>query len=192
MDGNGEQLLFPFGGEDASAPASPREGSDAELTAFSRTLLRELQLPALAERLDIAWNPRMRSSAGRATWPSALVELNPRLADIAEEEIERTLRHELAHLVAYERARHTRIDAHGPEWQQACADLGIPGESATHRLPLPTRKQKRRWRYQCLACGKHIDRVRRIRHRVACHHCCREKNEGRFDPRFELVERKLG
>ena len=133
----------------------------------------------------------MRSSAGRATWPHALVELNPRLTSIAQEEVTRTLLHELAHLVAYERSGRRRIEAHGREWQQACADLGIPGEKATHSLPLPTRKIARRWRYHCLGCQTHFDRVRRFKGHVACHSCCQRHNGGKYHQRFQLVEQKL-
>lgn len=185
-----DQLDFSF--PDENEPKLPvAEGLDENLGAHARELLADLKLKTLAARVEVFWNSRMRSSAGRATWPSALIELNPRLREISAHEVERTLRHELAHLVAFERKRSTKIDAHGSEWQKACADLGIPGEKATHRLPLPSRKLQRQWRYLCLACGKHIDRVRRIKTRVACHDCCRKKNQGRFDSRFQLIERKL-
>ncbi len=42
--------------------------------------------------------------------------------------IERTLRHELAHALAWERRRSR---GHGRVWQSYCAALGIPGERAT-------------------------------------------------------------
>ena len=44
--------------------------------------------------------------------------------------LDQTILHELAHLVAYERNPSRAIKGHGREWQLACADLGIPGESA--------------------------------------------------------------
>ena len=57
------------------------------------------------------------------------MELNPRLKQLPvpqrASEIRRTLRHELAHLVAYVRAGRRRIKPHGEEWKQACKDLGI-------------------------------------------------------------------
>ena len=63
-------------------------------------------------------------------------------------EVERTLRHEAAHLLAHWRAGRRRIQTHGPEWRQACADLGIPGETVTHTLPLaPRRRQAARLRH---------------------------------------------
>lgn len=190
MPSRPNQLDFSFP-EENKPPQITSEGRNENLSLQARDLIDKLKLAGLAARVDIVWNPRMRSSAGRATWPSALIELNPRLLEISASEVERTLRHELAHLVAFERARSTKIDAHGLEWQQACADLGIPGETATHRLPLPSRKLQRQWRYLCLACGKKIERVRRIKTRVACHDCCRIKNNGRYDSRFQLIERQI-
>ena len=166
-------------------------GMDTELTKMSMDLLLDLGLDELAKRVSVSWNRRMRSSAGRATWPTALVELNPRLPEISKEEVRRTLLHELAHLVAYERYGKRRIQAHGLEWQQACSDLGIPGEKATHRLALPSRSMKRRWRYQCPSCETSFDRVRRYKGRVACYECCRSVNGGDYHESFRLLELSL-
>jgi len=166
-------------------------GMDTELTKMCTDLLLDLGLERLAMKVGVRWNRRMRSSAGRATWPTALIELNPRLPDISKEEVRRTLLHELAHLVAYERCGNRRIQAHGIEWRQACADLGIPGEQATHRLELPSRSMKRRWRYQCPSCATSFDRVRRFKGRVACYECCRSVNGGEYHESFRLMEISL-
>jgi predicted SprT family Zn-dependent metalloprotease len=44
---------------------------------------------------------------------------------VVHDEIDRTLRHELAHLLAQFRVGRRRIAPHGPEWRIACRDLGI-------------------------------------------------------------------
>jgi len=80
----------------------------------------------------VSWNPRMQTTAGRAWWPDRMIELNPKLRECGEEEVWRTLKHELAHLMAYERNMRRRIDPHGPEWRAACVDLG-EGGGGTHR-----------------------------------------------------------
>ena len=193
------QIEFDFLLEDQSVQMEPTVletcsqlmGMDTDLTETSTRLLLALGLDDLAERVSVSWNPRMRSSAGRATWPAALVELNPRLPQISKNEVRRTLLHELAHLVAYERCGNRRIQAHGEEWQEACADLGIPGEKATHRLALPSRSIRRRWRYQCPSCDTSFDRVRRFKGRVACYECCREVNGGEYHESFRLMELSL-
>ena len=105
--------------------------------------------------LEMFWDP--------ATDALTLIELNPRLHEF-EGQIERTLRHELAHLVAYHRAGRRRIEPHGGEWKTACADLGIPGESARHTLPLPRSTVKRNYSYACAHCGFITHRVRKFRH----------------------------
>jgi predicted SprT family Zn-dependent metalloprotease len=125
-------------------------------------------------------------------WPEALVELNPALEEVAAEEVERTFLHELAHLVAYERAGNRRIKPHGPEWRRACAELGIPGERASHHLPLPTRQIKRKWRYICPGCWAAMERVRRMRGHVACYECCRRFSGGNYDSRFRFIEKRIG
>ena len=166
-------------------------GTDEELTSVCTRLCLMLGLESLAARVAVEWNPRMRSTAGRATWPAALIELNVHLTDISQDEIRRTLLHELAHLVTYERVGHGRVQAHGPEWQRACAELGIPGEKATHRLALPSRTIRRQWKYVCRSCGTSIERVRRFQGRVACYDCCRQTGGGSYDERYRLVEVKL-
>jgi SprT protein len=159
---------------------------DEAMTAWCQAQAAEMGLASLAQKLTVFWNPRMRSTAGRAFWPQRRIELNPRLMAIGAAEIDRTLRHELAHLVAQERAGNRRIAAHGAEWRVACAELGIRGEKACHRLPLPRRVMTRRHAYQCPQCKTVMLRVKAIRRAVACALCCRVFSNGKYDQRFRL------
>jgi predicted SprT family Zn-dependent metalloprotease len=154
------------------------------LLPLARALLSTAGAAALARRVRIEWNSRMRSTAGTAFPARSLVRLNPRLREFGEAEIDRTLRHELAHLLAHERAGRRRIAPHGPEWRRACRDLGVPDEKRTHDLPLPQRKVARRHHYKCPACGMEIARVQPLRRSSACLRCCRQHNRGRYDARF--------
>lgn len=160
---------------------------DEQRTCEAVEAVRCLGLARLAATLRVEWNPRLRTSAGRA-WPQeGRIELNPAIAGFGGDEVRRTLLHELAHLVAHHRAGRRRIAPHGPEWRRACADLGIPGEAARHRLPLRPVRQRRRFAYRCPACAKVIRRARRMRREAACLACCRQHAGGRFDRRFVLV-----
>ena len=161
---------------------------DSQLTALARDLCRNFQnVGSLAGTVRVLWNPRMRSAAGRAFWPGGTIELNPLLKDISEAEVSRTFRHELAHLLVFARYG-TRRRPHGPEWQLFCAELGIPGERPTHRLELPRRSQRPRFRYRCDSCSWEMTRVRRLKRAGACPRCCRLHAGGKFDRRFLLVE----
>jgi SprT protein len=173
----------------AAVAASPPRG-DAELTAKAAALLREIGCTALAERVAVSWSGRLSSSAGLARPAAMSIVLNPRLRDYPAE-IDRTLRHELAHLVAFARAKRARIAAHGAEWRQACSEVGVPGESRCHTLPLPRRSLTRVHLYRCPVCGFILRRARRInlrRRPVACRECCRQYARGRYDSRFKFVE----
>lgn len=190
------QLQFTFSAPKRSpthgaAAMPPRSGWDPGLSEEAAVLARELGLPRLAKRIIVTWNPRMRSTAGRAIWPKGLVELNPALEQVADGEIRRTFLHELAHLVAFERSRR-RIKPHGQEWQRACVELGIAGESASHHLPLPTRRMQKKWRYVCPKCWANVERVRRMQGDNACYSCCRRFSGGSYDQRFRFLEQKLG
>lgn len=143
--------------------------------------------PELGARVTAGWNSRMRTTAGVAMLASNSIWLNPALREVSEEEVQRTLLHELAHLLARHRHPHRRIVPHGPEWATACRDLGIPGESRTHRLPFHARRMKRRFILRCPVCNRHHERVRRPKRQLACLHCCRLHNGGIYDNRFRLT-----
>ncbi len=172
-----------------SAPAS---GNDADLERRARQLLLPHHCDALAAKVLVRWNPRMRSTAGTALASKSLITLNPRLRDFGAEEVDRTLRHELAHLLAHFRAGRRRISAHGPEWQQACRDLGLHDEKRCHTLPLPRRQMEPRHFYRCLGCSQELRRVRPLRGKTACLACCRKHSKGKYDDRFRFVKVAVG
>lgn len=169
-----------------SIPPPVPEGSEQLETA--RHLLLSIGCSELAARVQVRWNPKMRSTAGVAYPGKALVVLNPRLRQFGAEEIDRTLRHELAHILAHHRAGRRRISPHGPEWQKACRDLGLVDEKRCHDLPLPRRQMARPHIYRCPGCTMEVRRVRPIRRKSACLACCRAHSGGRYDERFRLVK----
>jgi SprT protein len=177
-----DQLEFKF----AEPPECARAGRDFMLEARARQMLCSLGAPRLAKKIRVEWNRRMRSAAGRADWRHTLVSLNPRLREHSVSEVEQTLRHELAHLLAQARAGRRRLAPHGAEWRLACRDLGIAGEARCHTLPFPVAQRARRFLYKCPHCRSSFARVQRIRRAVACLVCCRAHNRGDFDPRFRL------
>jgi SprT protein len=157
----------------------------AVLLQTARELLCSLGAKRIATELRVEWNSRLKTAAGRADYGHKLISLNPRLVEHPAE-IDRTLRHELAHLVAQFRARRRRISPHGSEWQQACRDLGIADEMRCHTLPFPARRYTPRFIYRCPNCRRDFPRVRKIRRTVACLACCRAHTRGEFDIRFRL------
>ena len=167
-------------------------GRDAALEANAREILTALDAEKLAREVRVEWNARLFSAAGRADSRRNLISLNPRLRDHDAAEIDRTLRHELAHLLAQFRAGRRRIPPHGAQWRRACRDLGIADEARCHTLPFPVQQRARRFLYRCSRCGKEFARVRRIKRAVACLECCRKFNRGKFDPkaRLRLVEKE--
>jgi predicted SprT family Zn-dependent metalloprotease len=174
----------------------PRSGRDPALSLVAAELSRDLGLEALAKAVTVSWNSRMRTAAGRAFAREWRIELNPRLQDLPgearEAELRNTFLHELAHLVAFARVGRKRIAPHGPEWRQACHDLGIPGEDRCHALDFQPRRLTKKFAYTCPSCEVVIQRVRRLSRRVACYPCCRKHAGGQFDGRFQLRETRLG
>lgn len=172
--------------QEAGPQTEQKDKGENELQVIARRWLAGLGLSDGARQITVKWNARMRSTAGYAKWPQWVVELNPRLKEF-DGEIERTLKHELAHLVAYARAGRRRIEPHGAEWRRACTDLGIPNERASHTMPLPRHKQRRKFSYVCPACGTRAERVRKFKRHTACLACCKKHNGGRYDERFQFV-----
>ena len=146
-----------------------------------------LQLPRLAARVTLRWHARLRTTAGLARLDCALILINPRLLAFPEE-LTRTFLHELAHLVAHARNPRRLLHPHGPEWQEACRDLGLAGEKRCHTLPLATpRRVERKYVYHCPQCRREVRRVRPFRRAEACLFCCRTEAGGRYDRRFRFV-----
>jgi predicted SprT family Zn-dependent metalloprotease len=161
------------------------------LQTKARQLLCSLGAKRIATELRVEWNVRLKTAAGRADHRQKLISLNPRLVEHPEE-IDRTLRHELAHILAQFREKsRRRISPHGPEWQQACRDLGIAGEKRCHTLPFPAKSYAPRFIYCCPNCRRDFPRVLKIKRTVACLACCRAHNRGEFDARFQLTLRRV-
>jgi predicted SprT family Zn-dependent metalloprotease len=158
---------------------------DVDLEQKARELLRISGAGRIATEIRVEWNPRLKTCAGRADYRSRLISLNPLLIHHPAE-IDRTFRHELAHILAQFRVGLRRILPHGIEWQQACQDLGIGDEKRCHTLPFPISERVQRYLYKCPNCQRGFPRVRRLRRAVACLTCCRAHNGGEFDARFRL------
>jgi SprT protein len=181
----GQALRLPNPGTATGAVALQSRGHDVRLEANAKEILRALGATKLAGELRVEWNSRLKTAAGRADYRQKLVSLNPRLSEYPTE-IDRTLRHELAHILAQFRAGRRRIPPHGADWQQACVDLGIADEKRCHNLPFPARTYTAQFIYRCPNCRQEFPRVRRVCRAVACLACCRKHNGGGFDPRFRL------
>jgi SprT protein len=167
---------------------------DVDLESKSRQLLCELGAVKLARQVRVEWNPRLKTAAGRADYREKLISLNPLLREHERasvngqsgSDIDRTLRHELAHLLAQVRVGRRRIAPHGSEWREACRDLDIADEARCHNLPFASKSFAARFVYVCPNCNEEFPRVHRIRRAIACLACCRKHNGGDFDPRFRL------
>jgi SprT protein len=163
-----------------------RRSRDVDLETTAQQLLSANGASRIAASLRVDWNSRLQTAAGRADYRHKLISLNPRLHEYGGAEIDRTFRHELAHLLAQFRAGRRRILPHGEEWRTACHDLGIGDETRCHNLPFPISERARRFLYKCPNCQRDFARVRRIRRAIACLSCCRAYNGGEFDARFRL------
>lgn len=172
----------------AALPGAPRGAFTEEaLQALACRLLEEAGCRPLARQVRVGWNRRLKTTAGLAHYREWRVSLNPRLIAFGMGEVDRTLRHELAHLLARYRVGRRRIQPHGVEWKRACADLGLDGEKRCHDLPLPRRRIIRKILYRCRHCHDEVRRVRPFRRAVACLKCCRAHNGGQYDERYRFV-----
>ena len=75
---------------DLTPPVDPADATPLEKLA--RELLRGTGHAGLAARVQVRWNPRMRSTAGMAYPKQSLIKLNPRLREFGDDEIENTIR----------------------------------------------------------------------------------------------------
>ncbi len=174
--------------DDAPGRHQRRQSSlrrDILLERLCRQLLRTARCSEL--EVIVEWNTRLKTTAGLACWRTKVISLNPKLIEVSPAEVQRTLRHELAHFLAQHRAGRRHIAPHGGEWRQACRDLGIPNESRCHDLPLKRIRLERRYFYACRECGTTLARVHAMKRRVACLKCCRRHNAGKYHERFRFI-----
>ncbi len=191
------QLLLDFGrsvmrrvkmSPEAPAHRPPRKNSrlrpDPLLEDFANQLLAAAGFRTL--KVTVCWNPSLRTTAGLASWTDRRIVLNPKLLEVSSAEVQRTLRHELAHILAQFVAGRRRIEAHGREWREACEVLGIPNEPRCHNLPFKRNRPERKFFYSCPECGSQLARVRRPKRAIACLKCCRKFNGGRYSERYRF------
>src|SRR5260370_20108145 len=185
-DSAGQALRLPARQTATDAVALQLRGRDAGLETEASELLRSLGATRIATEIRVEWNFRLKTAAGRADYRQKLISLNPRLVEHPAE-IDRTLRHEVAHILAQFRGKsRRRISPHGSEWQQACRDLGIADEKRCHTLPFPAKRYAPRFIYRCPNCPRDFTRVRKIKRTVACLACCRAHKRGEVRARFPL------
>ena len=107
--------------------------------------------------VEVTWNARLSTTAGRAYVRRGCIELNPRLLARVPDEVDGVLIHEAAHVAAF-RLFGGNISAHGRHWRGLMRAAGQEPK-VTHKLPVDglQRKVKARSRFLylrlCDACG---------------------------------------
>ena len=116
------------------------------------------QWRVLDTEVQVTWNGRLSTTAGRAFVRGGRIELNPKLLADAPEQVEVVLTHEAAHVAAF-RLFGEHIPAHGRHWRSLMRMVGQQPD-VTHKMPvehLRRHKRPRRRRHlflrMCGSCG---------------------------------------
>lgn len=136
---------------DADLP-TPAELQQRAAALFSQWRVRDTQV-------DVEWNRRLSTTAGRAFVRSGRIELNPRLLATATDQIEIVLVHEAAHVAAF-RLFGADIPAHGRHWR-ALMRLAGHEPQVQHHIPVDgLRRRRARARHvflrMCSGCGDRV------------------------------------
>lgn len=145
----------------------------AELQRRCAELFAQWQV--LDHEVEVVWNGRLSTTAGRAFVRRGRIELNPRLLARVPGEVDGVLIHEAAHVAAF-RLFGANIPAHGRHWRSLMRHAGQEPR-VTHKLPVDglrrQGKSKSRYLYLrlCDACGDRevLEQVRYGR----CRRCLR-------------------
>lgn len=159
----------------AKARALPHAGALASENHPQNDSLAEAQTLAQAligQYLDESWSFRFdhaRMRAGSCNYARRQISLSRHLVPLmTAEQVDQTLRHEIAHALAGQRA------GHGAAWRRVAAQIGYAG-GRTYEGPVP---QDHRWVGRC-PNGHEVFRHRRPGKPVSCSRCARG-----FDDRF--------
>ena len=138
------------------------------LLAIAGRCAEAWEMPHLADKVRIAYNPRLRTTLGRAVLDQNLVELNTRLLAEHPDQLVETLVHELAHVAVY--IRYGSVPPHGRHFRTMVRSVGMsPG--ATHNLPVAHLQRKRYlYLHRCSDCGYSFI-ARSVRRNVYCLAC---------------------
>jgi SprT protein len=112
------------------------------------------------------------TTAGTANYRTWTIDLNPvLLTENVDQFIERTVPHELAHLITYKvypqayetevvrtrtGFRRTKRDVHGSYWQEVMRTLGVADIKRCHSYDVTNAKQRKNtttYKYKCEGCG---------------------------------------
>jgi len=154
--------------DDIWTPRQPLPGPGV-LREIASRLGAAWEAPELAEQVRIVYNPRLRTTLGRAMLDDRRVELNTRLLHEHPDQLVPLLAHELAHVVVH--ARYGRVPAHGRHFRTLMRAVNM-SPRATHDLPVKRRRRRGRYLYlhRCSDCGySFVARsVRRGYYCIAC------------------------
>jgi SprT protein len=141
----------------------------SELERRAAALLAQWRVPQTG--VQVQWNRRLSTTAGRAFLRGARIELNPKLLARAPDQLPVVLAHEAAHIAAF-RLFGPNIPAHGRHWRSLMRLAGHE-PAITHDIPVEGRRARRRRRYWylrlCERCGdRQVGRALRY---GRCHGC---------------------
>lgn len=123
------------------------------------SLIEELQTRyPLKRRVTLEWR-ELRTTAGLANWAQYRIILSRQLMTDADR-LERTLKHEYAHLLAVDR-HGRRAAGHGAAWKQAMHDLGETPE-VCHTYDCRRNESRQVVVYRCAKCLEAFERRRRL------------------------------
>jgi predicted SprT family Zn-dependent metalloprotease len=122
-----------------------------ELEARARRLFDLWGDPERLAHIEVVYNSRLRTTAGRAFPRRLQIELNPHLLARVPERLDEVLAHEAAHLVVA--LRHgTDAPQHGVQWSALMEAAGHPPR-ATHDLPVDGLRRRRSYfLHRCPDC----------------------------------------
>src|SRR5690625_4352573 len=106
---------------------------------------------------DAYFNSRLRTTGGRYIPSMKVIELNPKyVLEMGEEELVGIIKHELCHY-------HLHIEGKGfkhgdAEFKELLKETGSPRFCG----PLPSAKNRYKYKYECTKCGLTYKRIRKV------------------------------
>ena len=130
-----------------------------DLALAADQLLADLcQKHPMGNRPAIQWRG-YRVSAGMAYFKTGIIGLS-HLVIKDQQQLEDTLKHEYAHLLAYHRHGRKAI-GHGEHWKQAMLELGLKPK-VCHNYTVQRNERRQEVGYLCQRCGKTLVRARKL------------------------------
>ena len=137
------------------------------------------------------FNSRLSNVLGRCNYTHKRIQLSTKYVNLNWDKhrdmVEDTIRHEIAHAIAYHLYGKDGL-GHGYYWQNVAKQLGAtPKARSKNSSNIVSTRKKRNIIFECPNCDNQISFARMPKKTRACGSCCNKHSNGKYDTKYKFI-----